>query len=98
MVFNKRKNDIYCFTYTNQEMETDNYVLFFRYMFVASGVNSMLRLRSNDRIYNAMPLYHTAGGIIGAGQALLRGVTVVLRRRFSASKFWSDCIHYECTV
>lgn len=69
-----------------------------RYMLIACGVNSMLRIRSNDRIYNSLPLYHTAGGIIGAGQALLRGVTVVIRRRFSASKFWSDCIHYECTV
>ncbi|XP_072765367.1 long-chain fatty acid transport protein 1 [Anoplolepis gracilipes] len=69
-----------------------------RYMFIVCGVNSMLRVRSNDRIYNSLPLYHTAGGIIGAGQALLRGVPVVLRKRFSASKFWSDCIHYDCTI
>ncbi|XP_029175797.1 long-chain fatty acid transport protein 4-like [Nylanderia fulva] len=69
-----------------------------RFMLIACGVHSMLRLRSNDRIYNSLPLYHTAGGIIGVGQTLLRGVTVVLRRRFSASKFWSDCIHYDCTV
>lgn len=65
---------------------------------MAYGVYSMLALRSDDRIYNSLPLYHTAGGIIGAGQPLLTGITVVLRRRFSASKFWSDCVHYECTV
>lgn len=58
----------------------------------------MLNLRPTDRIYNSLPLYHTAGGLIGVGQALLRGITVVLRRRFSASKFWPDCVHYECTV
>ncbi|GAB1868759.1 Long-chain-fatty-acid--CoA ligase [Camponotus japonicus] len=69
-----------------------------RYMLITCSVTSMLGLRSNDRLYNSLPLFHTAGGIIGAGQALLRGVTVVLRRRFSVSKFWSDCIHYECTV
>lgn len=69
-----------------------------RYMLMTCGVYSMLGLRSTDRIYDSLPLYHTAGGVVGAGQALLRGITVVLRRRFSASKFWSDCAHYECTV
>ncbi|XP_014478383.1 PREDICTED: long-chain fatty acid transport protein 4 [Dinoponera quadriceps] len=69
-----------------------------RYMLMTCGVNAMLNLRPNDRIYNPLPLYHTAGGIIGAGQALIGGVTVVLRRRFSASKFWTDCVHYECTI
>jgi len=58
----------------------------------------MLNMRSDDRIYDSLPLYHTAGGICGAGQALLCGITVVLRKRFSASNFWSDCIRYECTV
>lgn len=67
-------------------------------MLMSCGVNSMLNLRPTDRIYNSLPLYHTAGGLIGVGQALLRGITVVLRRRFSASKFWPDCVHYECTV
>ncbi|XP_032687154.1 long-chain fatty acid transport protein 4 isoform X2 [Odontomachus brunneus] len=69
-----------------------------RYMLITCGVNAMLNLRPDDRIYDPLPLYHTAGGIIGAGQALMGGVTVVLRRRFSASKFWSDCVHYECTI
>lgn len=69
-----------------------------RYMFMTCGVNSLINIRSDDRIYDPLPLYHTAGGILGAGQALLQGVTVVLRKRFSASKFWSDCVHYECTV
>ncbi|KYN20655.1 Long-chain fatty acid transport protein 1 [Trachymyrmex cornetzi] len=69
-----------------------------RYMLITCGVNSMLNLQSDDRIYNPLPLYHTAGGIIGAGQALIGGVTVVLRRKFSASKYWSECVHYECTV
>ncbi|KAL7295311.1 hypothetical protein TKK_0011343 [Trichogramma kaykai] len=69
-----------------------------RYMLMTCGVYSMLGLESSDRIYDSLPLYHTAGGIVGAGQALLRGVTVVLRRRFSASNFWPDCLNYECTV
>ncbi|XP_070518969.1 long-chain fatty acid transport protein 1 isoform X3 [Cardiocondyla obscurior] len=69
-----------------------------RYMLMSCGVKSMLNLQPGDRIYDPLPLYHTAGGIVGAGQALMGGVTVVLRRKFSASKYWSECIHYECTV
>ncbi|XP_046527580.1 long-chain fatty acid transport protein 1 isoform X4 [Equus quagga] len=38
------------------------------------------------------------GNIIGVGQCLLYGLTVVLRKKFSASRFWDDCVQYDCTV
>lgn len=40
----------------------------------------------------------SAGNIIGVGQCLLYGLTVVLRKKFSASRFWDDCVQYDCTV
>lgn len=40
----------------------------------------------------------TAGGMLGAGVVLLFGCTMALRKKFSASNFWSDCIKYNCTV
>ena len=52
----------------------------------------------DDVIYCALPLYHTNGGILGAGQMLLYGNALALRRKFSASNFWNDCIKYKCTV
>ncbi|KAG8037866.1 hypothetical protein G9C98_006077 [Cotesia typhae] len=69
-----------------------------RYMLISCGIYYMLDLRQTDRIYDSLPLYHSAGGIVGVGQALCTGVTVVLTKKFSASKFWDDCIQYECTV
>jgi len=39
-----------------------------------------------------------AGNIVGVGQCLIHGMTVVIRKKFSASKFWDDCIKYNCTV
>lgn len=89
---------IYIYTSGTTGMPKAAVITNLRYMLMSCGVNSMLNLRPTDRIYNSLPLYHTAGGLIGVGQALLRGITVVLRRRFSASKFWPDCVHYECTV
>ncbi|XP_076649555.1 fatty acid transport protein 3 [Halictus rubicundus] len=89
---------IYIYTSGTTGMPKAAVITNLRYMLMSCGVYYMLNLRSTDRIYNSLPLYHTAGGLIGVGQALLMGVTVVLRRRFSASKFWPDCVHYECTV
>ncbi|PIO62176.1 long-chain-acyl-CoA synthetase domain protein [Teladorsagia circumcincta] len=45
-----------------------------------------------------MPIYHTAAGILGVGQALCRGSCCVIRKRFSASNFWKDCVEYQCTA
>ncbi len=54
--------------------------------------------RADDRLYCALPLYHSTGGLCGVGAALLNGATLVLRRKFSASHFWPDVIEQDCTV
>lgn len=38
------------------------------------------------------------GNIMGVGQSLIHGLTVVVKKKFSASRFWEDCIKYNCTV
>lgn len=35
---------------------------------------------------------------MGVGQCLIHGITVVVKKKFSASRFWEDCIKYNCTV
>lgn len=35
---------------------------------------------------------------MGIGQCLIHGMTVVIRKKFSASRFWDDCVKYNCTV
>ena len=54
--------------------------------------------RTDDRFYIPLPLYHTAGGILSIGQALIYGSCVVIRRKFSAAAYISDIKKYECTV
>ena len=54
--------------------------------------------KAHDAIYCALPLYHATGGLCGVGAALLKGGTVVLRRRFSVSHFWDDIADYNCTM
>ncbi|XP_035516338.1 long-chain fatty acid transport protein 1-like [Morone saxatilis] len=67
------------------------------YRIVSFGFHSF-GLRHDDIIYNCLPLYHSAGTIMGVGQCLLFGLTVVVRRKFSASRFWDDCVKHNCTV
>ena len=49
-------------------------------------------------MYDVLPLYHTSGLGIAAGQMLVNGTTLVLRKKFSASNFSNDCFKHKCTV
>nr|XP_022913758.1 long-chain fatty acid transport protein 1 [Onthophagus taurus] len=69
-----------------------------RLMLMAVGMNSMAVLKDNECVYDPLPLYHSAGGLLGIGQAILCGSTVAIRKKFSASNFWSDCAKYRCTI
>uniref|UniRef100_A0A9J7X6V8 Long-chain-fatty-acid--CoA ligase n=1 Tax=Cyprinus carpio carpio TaxID=630221 RepID=A0A9J7X6V8_CYPCA len=67
------------------------------YRIAAFGYHSF-RMRPDDVIYDCLPLYHSAGNIMGVGQCLIHGLTVVVKKKFSASRFWEDCIKHNCTV
>ncbi|CAH1391129.1 unnamed protein product [Nezara viridula] len=58
----------------------------------------ILGITSTDILYDCLPLYHSAGGLIGVAAAFSTGATVVLRTKFSAANFISDCAHYKCTT
>lgn len=69
-----------------------------RYFLMIIAIKTMLSITAKDIVYNPLPLYHSAGGIVGAGMAVINGSTVVIRRKFSASNYWKDCVKYKCTV
>ncbi|CAB4055331.1 SLC27A1_4 [Lepeophtheirus salmonis] len=48
-------------------------------------------------LYNPLPLYHSAGGLVGIGIMMVFGVRIAIRRKFSVRNFWKDCIKYNCT-
>ena len=48
--------------------------------------------------YDPLPLYHSAGGIVGVGLMMVFGFTIVLRKKFSVRNFWKDCKRYNCNV
>ncbi len=63
----------------------------YRFLYVSAAFCGMAGATAQDRMYVVLPLYHSAGGMCAIGLTFAAGGTVVLRRRFSASKFWEDC-------
>uniref|UniRef100_A0A8C7Z6Z5 Very long-chain fatty acid transport protein n=1 Tax=Oryzias sinensis TaxID=183150 RepID=A0A8C7Z6Z5_9TELE len=96
----KEFNDrlFYIYTSGTTGMPKAAIVVHSRYFRIAAFGFHAFGLQHNDIVYNFLPLYHSAGTIMGVGQCLLFGLTVVIRRKFSASRFWDDCVKYNCTV
>nr|AII21954.1 fatty acid transport protein 3 [Sesamia inferens] len=69
-----------------------------RYLLIPLGVQNSAQLKTSDVLYDPLPLHHTAGGVLGAGLGVVIGCTVVLRKKFSASNYWSDAAKYGCTA
>ncbi|KFO88849.1 Very long-chain acyl-CoA synthetase, partial [Buceros rhinoceros silvestris] len=65
---------------------------------LACGLFDAGNVTSEDIVYTALPLYHSSALLIGVHGCIMKGATIVLRARFSASQFWDDCRRYNVTV
>jgi fatty-acyl-CoA synthase len=70
----------------------------FRIMQWSRWFAGMMDARPSDRMYNCLPMYHSVGGVVATGAMLVSGGSVVVRERFSASRFWDDVAATDCTV
>ena len=60
--------------------------------------SGLMDITPADRLYDCLPMYHSVGGVVATGATLVGGGTVVLRERFSASRFWQDVAEERCTI
>jgi fatty-acyl-CoA synthase len=58
----------------------------------------MMDAQPDDRLYNCLPMYHSTGGVVAIGSMLVSGGSVVIKDRFSASRFWDDVVRGDCTI
>jgi fatty-acyl-CoA synthase len=68
-----------------------------RMLFMMIGFSGALGAKESDRMYDVLPLYHSAGGIAALGPPLLNGGSLLIRRKFSVHEFWDDCFTYKPT-
>jgi len=61
----------------------------------AKIVSEGFDIQESDRTLCVMPLFHTNGLMFSNLPFLYRGASIVLRKRFSASNFWSECREYS---
>ncbi len=54
--------------------------------------------RPSDRLYDCLPMYHSTGGVAAVGAMLAAGGSVIVRRGFSASRFWGDVAASGATI
>ena len=69
----------------------------YRVMLATHAFAGVMATRASDRMYDCLPLYHTAGGLLATGALLVRGGSVVIREKFSAGEFWDDIVRWDCT-
>jgi fatty-acyl-CoA synthase len=69
----------------------------YRVMLASHAFAGVMNTQPSDRMYDCLPLYHTAGGLLATGALLVRGGSVVIREKFSAREFWDDVVRWDCT-
>jgi citronellyl-CoA synthetase len=56
-----------------------------------------LKCTHKDRLYICLPLYHGTGLMIGVGAAMSSGASMLIRRKFSASRFLDEVREHNAT-
>ena len=70
----------------------------YRVMLAAHAFAGVMATRPSDRMYDCLPMYHTAGGLLATGPLLIAGGSVAIREKFSAREFWDDIARWNCTI
>lgn len=68
-----------------------------RALFMMYGFAGGLDANEHDRMYDPLPLYHSAGGICALGPAFTTGGALIIKRKFSVHEFWQDCHRFRPT-
>ncbi|KAI9031840.1 hypothetical protein CLU79DRAFT_730387 [Phycomyces nitens] len=69
-----------------------------RMNFAMDFYGTLAELTVGSRLYCVLPLYHGSGILFSTFATMVRGGTVVLGRRFSAKRFWDDCVENKVTA
>ena len=69
-----------------------------RFYYFGSGMALLQQFRHDDIIYATLPMYHSNGSCVPMGVMIQLGLTLVVRKKFSASRFWDECYEQKCSV
>ncbi len=92
-------DDIALLIYTSGTTGVPKGVLLSHKNVIAGGRYTALahKITSDDVAMCVLPLYHINAQMVTVIAPLVSGSQVVMRAKFSASLFWQDMHHYQCT-
>jgi crotonobetaine/carnitine-CoA ligase len=92
--------DIVAIMYTSGTTSKPKGVMVSHANYLAAGgtVADAIELKEDDRQFVVLPLFHGNAQYYSTMSALLRGASIALMDRFSASQYFDKCIEYGCTV
>ncbi len=68
------------------------------YIYAGETVAKAIRLAPEDRHFVVMPLFHGNAQYYSTMSTLVVGASMTLSARFSASRYFDQCIAHQCTV
>jgi len=95
-----RETDMAAIMYTSGTTSKPKGVMVTHANYIIAGqtVADAIKLDENDRHFIVLPLFHGNAQYYSTMSALLRGASIALMDRFSASRYFDKCIEYDCTV
>jgi acyl-CoA synthetase (AMP-forming)/AMP-acid ligase II len=96
-----RADECMCYIYTSGTTGLPKAAIVRNQRWLLAGAlfgSAVLELGPGDVVYVPLPLYHSNAMYAGWGSALLTGAGLALRRKFSASQFWSDVQRFDASA
>ena len=62
------------------------------------GMGAGAKAGPKDRMMMVLPMYHATGGLVGMGAVISYGGALIVRPKFSATKFWDEAVKYDATM
>lgn len=89
---------VYIYTSGTTGLPKPSRVSHARALVAAAGFGHLVHaFRPGDKLYCALPLYHSSALLLGLGSCLLTRTPMAMRESFSASSFWKDVKRHRAT-
>ena len=89
---------IYIFTSGTTGLPKAAVISHARWLITGDVMRTTMDVQPQDCFYCFLPLYHGAASLSVGATAFAAGASMVLRRKFSRSEFWSDIRRYQITI